>query len=326
DLNASIRNCLNLYNIYIPENVINIGSNFISNCGVSNIKFNSNINSIGNNFIDSCENIQEIILPSSLKKIGNNAFVNCPNLYYIELPNGLQTVGSRLINNNITLTTLILPNSITSMELPVIGNNCNVNTIYTPFVGPNASTSRNYNDFNRSAVTTFALYVYGNLDVNQAFFNNLTNLNTFAVDGVVKGLGNKVFMYATNLQNIKFKGDFSCKFNELFNGITSLNDVVISGNFDLSDNFFNNMSINSLAVNSYNYIFNEAFTNSSINRAFLGKNGNLDAFSKRGFFDKALNYVTLMYLGIELTDIAREYSNVSSTTYTYFLQNYTIFD
>ena len=326
DLNASIRNCLNLYNIYIPENVINIGSNFISNCGVSNIKFNSNINSIGNNFIDSCENIQEIILPSSLKKIGNNAFVNCPNLYYIELPNGLQTVGSRLINNNITLATLILPNSITSMELPVIGNNCNVNTIYTPFVGLNASTSRTYNDFNRSAVTTFALYVYGNLDVNQAFFNNLTNLNTFAVDGVVKGLGNKVFMYATNLQNIKFKGDFSCKFNELFNGITSLNDVVISGNFDLSDNFFNNMSINSLAVNSYNYIFNEAFTNSSINRAFLGKNGNLDAFSKRGFFDKALNYVTLMYLGIELTDIAREYSNVSSTTYTYFLQNYTIFD
>lgn len=325
DLNASINNCLNLYNITIPNSVLNIGNNFINNCGINNISFNDKLNSIGNNFISNCENIQIVELPNSLRKIGNNAFVNCPNLYYVGLPNSLQTIGSRLINNNINLASLILPNGITNMELPVIGNNCSVGMIYTPFVGPNASTFRTYNDFNKSATTTYSLYVYGNLNVSQAFFSSLTNLNTFAVDGTVTGLGSKVFMYATNLQNIKIKGDFSCKFSDLFNGTTVLNDVVISGNFDLTDNFFNNMTINNLAINSYNYIFNEAFTNSSINRAFLGKNGNLDAFSKRGFFDKALNYITIMYLGMELTDIAREYSNVTSMSYTDFLKNYTIF-
>ena len=324
-LGACLNECEKIVNIVIPSSVTEIGDNFIKNCGITSLALDStNIKTIGNGFISNCDSINYIVLPNSLISIGKNFAKNCANLYDIELPNKVQKIGSYLINGCASMSYINVPKSVTSLEMPLIGYDCDVTSITTPFVGTSSDKGVQFNKFDLSASNLVYLRVFGNLAVDSVFANNLTNLETFIVDGKITGASSNVFKQLDSLINIKFNGELKCRFVDLFYGKTYMNNVVIDTNSSITDNFFNGMNINALAINSYNKLVDESFSNCTIDKLFIGSNANDSyALRRKGFYERTFVGVSYLFLDIEKPEVAKNYTNVLRSSFNDFVRKYT---
>lgn len=113
------RNCKNLQNIKIPENVNSLGYSCFSDC--ENLKFvefspKSNIIFLSIFLFQNCKKLENINLPSTISMLGNNCFENCINLKQLVLPDNLAIIGSSCFENCKSLTEIKLTPNITTIK------------------------------------------------------------------------------------------------------------------------------------------------------------------------------------------------------------------
>ena len=114
----AFKECINLINISLPNNLTTIGDNAFENCKLENLILPNKLTSIGNSAFKGCS-ITNITFPDSLTSIGNSAFENAfkewftilessepgeiiPLLYdvSIEIPSSVTNLGNCCFKNS----------------------------------------------------------------------------------------------------------------------------------------------------------------------------------------------------------------------------------
>lgn len=106
------RNCRNLKNIAIPENVTEIPNGTFINCtNLESVKIPNTVTSIRHSAFIVCCNLESIIIPSSVNSIGISAFSECKALkdVYCQAVNVPETHSSAFNNSPIENMTLYVP-------------------------------------------------------------------------------------------------------------------------------------------------------------------------------------------------------------------------
>ena len=320
-LEAHITDCKNLKTINIPENVTEIGESFLYNVGVTKINFNDKLTKINSNFMYYCNSISEIVLPASLKNIGDFTFVGCANLTNISLPEKVESIGRYLIEEGINLLSLEIPDSVKSLTLPIIGNNCKVTRIKTPFVGANSSEHSTFKEFSNTLDETYQLEITGNLNIKSDFTYGLANLNTFIVMGEIIGAKTNQFSNLVNLRNIRFTGELPVAFKNLFTSGVTLDKVYLSTKSKITENFFSNMNITSLAIIKYDAMSSvDTFKNTNISNLFIANLGDT-TFNKEAFYTTTNSYVSYLYFDV-LPKMAKDKNYAKEMSFNEFEATY----
>ncbi|MCQ2257938.1 MAG: leucine-rich repeat protein [Bacteroidaceae bacterium] len=101
-----------LFEIYIPNSVVSIGSNAFSNTGLYSIDIPNSVVSIGSNAFSNTD-LFSIDIPNSVRKIGSGIFLNCSSLESVSLPNSLNEIPSSAFRNCTSLKSIKIPDSVT---------------------------------------------------------------------------------------------------------------------------------------------------------------------------------------------------------------------
>lgn len=91
---GAFKNCINLIDIIIPENVKHIGVDSFYNCtGLTEIEIPSSVEEINTEAFCECKNLQSVKLSEGLKEIGFKSFVSCQSLKSVFIPSSVEIIG-----------------------------------------------------------------------------------------------------------------------------------------------------------------------------------------------------------------------------------------
>lgn len=129
----AFRQCKNLTNITIPQNVIWIEEYAFSGCNsLDDIIIPKDVTWIGKSAFSQCNNLTNIIIPNGVTTIGATAFFNCNRLENITIPNSVTTLGNSVFQGCTNLTTAIISNNITIIENSTFSGCNNLTKIVIP--------------------------------------------------------------------------------------------------------------------------------------------------------------------------------------------------
>ena len=108
----------NLKNIDIPDSVTNITTLAFYRCnGLVSVQVPGSVTAIKNGTFRECNNLKKVILNEGVAKIEDSAFVFCSSLEQIKLPQSLMSIGSGAFDNCTSLISVELPdNAIISSD------------------------------------------------------------------------------------------------------------------------------------------------------------------------------------------------------------------
>ena len=108
----------NLKNIDIPDSVTNITTLAFYRCnGLVSVQVPGSVTAIKNGTFRECNNLKKVILNEGVAKIEGSAFVFCSSLEQIKLPQSLMSIGSGAFDNCTSLISVELPdNAIISSD------------------------------------------------------------------------------------------------------------------------------------------------------------------------------------------------------------------
>lgn len=87
-------NASNLTEVFIPSEVVSIGSYAFANCqNLKNVHFGNKLTTIGMDAFQSCISLKSIDLPESLTTLSTHAFHNCSKITTIRIPDALTLVS-----------------------------------------------------------------------------------------------------------------------------------------------------------------------------------------------------------------------------------------
>ena len=108
----------NLKNIDIPDSVTNITTLAFYRCnGLVSVQVPGSVTAIKNGTFRECNNLKKVILNEGVTKIDGSAFIFCSSLEQIKLPQSLVSIGSGAFDNCTSLISVELPdNAIISSD------------------------------------------------------------------------------------------------------------------------------------------------------------------------------------------------------------------
>ena len=126
------RNCRNLKNIAIPENVTEIPNGTFINCSsLAAITIPQGVGEIGSNAFYGCSSLTSIEIPESVKYLYEQVFYGCTALKSVKLPQNLLQIGNNCFYRCSSLENVTIPEGVTT-----IGNyafyGCNLNALTLP--------------------------------------------------------------------------------------------------------------------------------------------------------------------------------------------------
>ncbi len=129
----AFRQCKNLTNITIPQNVIWIEEYAFSGCNsLNDIIIPKDVTWIGDSAFSQCNNLTNIIIPNGVTTIGATAFFNCNRLENITIPNSVTTLGNSVFQGCANLITAIIGNNITIIGSTTFSGCNNLTKIVIP--------------------------------------------------------------------------------------------------------------------------------------------------------------------------------------------------
>ena len=202
-----------LKNIDIPDSVTNITTLAFYRCnGLVSVQVPGSVTAIKNGTFRECNNLKKVILNEGVAKIEGSAFVFCSSLEQIKLPQSLMSIGSGAFDNCTSLISVELPdNAIISSDT---FRGCkNLSKIVL------SDTNNNYivkNDilYNKN-MTRILCYPAGIKDTE------------FSVPDTVKTIGDFAFYGAKVLESINIPDSVTNIGTDAFGECSGLKEVVI---------------------------------------------------------------------------------------------------
>ena len=111
--------CLQLKDIFIPNNVSVICPHAFFTCGISSVNIPSSITFIPEGCFANCEELESIHLPNTIEFLDVNAFRGCDKLKSITLPSLVTSLGDKCFRQCYSLSNVIITSNLVS-----IGDEC----------------------------------------------------------------------------------------------------------------------------------------------------------------------------------------------------------
>jgi hypothetical protein len=105
--NSAFRNCYNLTNITMSNNVINIGDWAFQNCfSLASVIIPNSVKTVGSGTFENCNRLASVTIGNGVTSIGDSAFYGCTNLQSIIIPSSVKSFGNKaFIGTNLTRVT-----------------------------------------------------------------------------------------------------------------------------------------------------------------------------------------------------------------------------
>ena len=127
--NGTFINCSSLAAITIPQGVSEIGSNAFYGCSsLTSIEIPEGVEYLYEQVFYGCTALESVKLPQNLLQIGNNCFYRCSSLENVTIPEGVTTIGNSAFYG-CNLNALTLLSTVTSIGGSAFGNNNNLQSI-----------------------------------------------------------------------------------------------------------------------------------------------------------------------------------------------------
>ncbi len=201
----------NLKNIDIPDSVTNITTLAFYRCnGLVSVQVPGSVTAIKNGTFRECNNLKKVILNEGVAKIEGSAFVFCSSLEQIKLPQSLVSIGSGAFDNCTSLISVELPdNAIISSDTfrgcknlsKIVLSDTNNNYIVKNGILYNKAMTSAIYCIPASGVEEISIEDgVTTIDSNLQFSVNVKKIN---ISRSVTKINTAAFMYCYDLQSIK---------------------------------------------------------------------------------------------------------------------------
>ena len=104
---SAFKNCLELTDLYIPDNIEFIGNSAFSGCvRLKTVRFSENLVSVRRDVFRGCSSLVSVTLPAGLQSVYDGAFADCLSLKTLRTGEWLLSVGASAFEGCTALTTV----------------------------------------------------------------------------------------------------------------------------------------------------------------------------------------------------------------------------
>lgn len=216
------RNCRNLKNIAIPENVTEIPNGTFINCSsLAAITIPQGVSEIGSNAFYGCSSLTSIEIPEGVKYLYEQVFYGCTALESVKLPQNLLQIGNNCFDGCSSLESVTIPEGVTTIGGYAFYG-CNLNALTLP-----------------ESLTT----------LGDRAFSGCKNLESVTLSESLKTFGYNAFEACKSLKAIKIPSGVTTIPYQCFNGCSSLESIAIpEGVTDIGNEAFSGCNLNALTL------------------------------------------------------------------------------
>lgn len=275
---SAFQNCSALKSVKLPEGVTYIGASAFQNCtALTSVEIPEGVTEIGLSVFENCTALASVTISKSVETIGNWAFSNCTALARIDVPATVSTIGKSTFSGCTSLEVFnIAENSaldsvgeaaffgcsaLKALELPCL------NVGYGALAGCTSLESLTVcNPYARN-MSSKGLGSFFSYNSEYAFDNSSVpeSLKTVVVTGECE-IYSFIFRNCAHIEKITLDNTLSIKgesfgFGEygVFDGCTSLKEVVIGKTQSISNAFIRNDALEKVTIGEATTIGERAF-------------------------------------------------------------------
>ena len=260
------RNCRNLKNIAIPENVTEIPNGTFINCSsLAAITIPQGVGEIGSNAFYGCSSLTSIEIPEGVKYLYEQVFYGCTALESVKLPQNLLQIGNNCFYKCGALSDISLPSSI---EIIAEGAFYNCENLASPTL-PASLRTLGKSAFQYCRNITTIVLPDGVASIPESCFYGCSSLESVTIPESLTTLGDGAFSSCQSLKAIKIPSKVTAIPDYCFFACSSLESVIIpEGVTAIGPSAFQSCKFNALTLPS---------TITSIGNYAFGKNNNLQS-------------------------------------------------
>ena len=261
------RNCRNLKNIAIPENVTEIPNGTFINCSsLAAITIPQGVGEIGSNAFYGCSSLTSIEIPEGVKYLYEQVFYGCTALESVKLPQNLLRIDSYCFDGCSSLESVTIPEGVTTIGGYAFYG-CNLNALTLPeslttlsiaafkackllktIKIPSGVTTIPYQCFDGCSSLESVTIPEG-VTAIEAYAFGSCNLNALKLPESLTTLGSNAFESCKSLKTIKIPSGVTTIPNDCFYECSSLESVTISeGVTDIGASAFGFCNLNALTL------------------------------------------------------------------------------
>ena len=220
--NFTFRECTNLFEIELPNNLTTISSWTFYGCkSITRVSLPNNITTIDSHAFRECSSLLTINFPDGLTSIGSQAFYECSSLKSVAIPNTVTSIGSDAFGKCTNLTLVNYPEKLSSFV--VFYTPANVKTVYWDVTNMDYALMRGTND------TYYGLGSNYYIGYNTGYSSN-TSIENVIFGEKVQRIPGYLCHYLYNLEEITIPNSVTSIGSYAFNGCKSLSSVSIGEN------------------------------------------------------------------------------------------------
>lgn len=260
------RNCRNLKNIAIPENVTEIPNGTFINCSsLTAITIPQGVSEIGSNAFYGCSSLTSIEIPEGVEYLYEQVFYGCTALESVKLPQNLLQIGNNCFYKCGALSDISLPSSI---EIIAEGAFYNCENLASPTL-PASLRTLGKSAFQYCRNITTIVLPDGVAYIPGLCFYGCSSLESVTIPESLTTLGDGAFSSCQSLKAIKIPSKVTAIPDYCFFACSSLESVTIpEGVTTIGSGAFQSCNLNALTLPS---------TITSIGNYAFGKNNNLQS-------------------------------------------------
>lgn len=247
DFNLTRENYNVLKNIFIPENLKNIGDSAFCDCtSLENVVVPCSVENIGIGAFYNCRSLKNINIPDSVTSIEVSAFQNCCSLSKINIPNSVTKIGVGAFCNCESLSCVIISNSITSIEKSTFSGCVSLENVIIP---ESVKSIKNRAFCNCNSLESIS--IPGSVEnLESDVFRGCRFLESVNIGAGVESIGSRAFYCCKALKDIKIPDSVKSIGESTFGGCEFLESISIPKSIKTieSSTFQNCVRLNNVVI------------------------------------------------------------------------------
>lgn len=240
-------NCSGLQAVDIPEDVTKIGEGAFEYCtNLKIVNIPDGVAAIENGTFLGCDSIEKITISDSVKTIGHSVFMHCDNLTEVVVLDGVESIGQGAFSDCKNLKNITIGKNVNEIAGDAFYNCYDLENVYISDLEAwlNIDFGSAYNQYYEKDYFSTPMRYATNMYINNELAENVVVPDTItALDSVefmnwkclksitipdsVTSIGENVFKYCDNIEEVILGNGFETIDAYAFSGFSKLKEIII---------------------------------------------------------------------------------------------------
>ncbi len=232
----SLRDCVRLTSVIIPNSVTNIDVEAFSACeSLLSVTIPNSVTTIGQLAFANCSALTSVTIPNSVTEIGGSAFANCEGMTSVTIPNSVTSIGAGAFGGCKSLQEIIVENGNNNYTaIDGILYNSQITELITYPAGkegtfeiPNYVTGIGASAFSACSGLTSVTIHNSVTDIGAGAFASCSGLTSVTIPNSVSRIGEQAFWGCNGLTSVSISNSVTVIRNQAFARCEGLTSVTI---------------------------------------------------------------------------------------------------